>query len=66
MDANLQAAGYCVLLGFFLIGLVVKLTLKGRKHPPGPPGYPLVGNLALPQGPAWKAYRDLGNAYGEP
>ena len=33
-------------------------------HPPGPQGLPLLGNLKVPEGPSWKAYRQWGDLYG--
>ncbi|KAI0094959.1 cytochrome P450 [Irpex rosettiformis] len=39
-------------------------STKTLPHPPGPPGFPLIGNLAdLPSQPAWIAYLKMGEKY---
>lgn len=34
-------------------------------YPPGPQGWPLVGNLSLPTSPAYEAYRAMSDEYGK-
>ncbi|KAF8523968.1 cytochrome P450 [Hysterangium stoloniferum] len=39
---------------------------KGLRLPPGPPGYPIIGNLLdLPKRHEWKTYKDWANTYGD-
>ena len=40
---------------------------KGLPYPPGPPGWPVIGNLLdLPPLSTWLAYTDFSNKYGMP
>ena len=42
-----------------------KARSKGKHFPPGPPGFPLIGNrLNSPTFKAWLVYRDLCLKYG--
>lgn len=48
------------------VGAVVLFSRKQRRrHPPGPPGLPLVGNLFdLPKESTWLTYEAWGRKYG--
>jgi hypothetical protein len=42
-----------------------RIRRKGRSLPPGPRGYPLIGNaLDLPQERAWLTYAEWSKQYG--
>ena len=34
-------------------------------HPPGPRGWPIIGNLKVPDEPAFKVYRQWSEQYGK-
>ena len=55
----------CLLVILTLIIYLFSSRKKSRHpHPPGPPGYPIIGNVQLPDGNAWKEYRRWSDVYG--
>lgn len=66
---------YAVIAGTLTYALVAKAVLgKSRKRnpknlplPPGPKGYPLIGNLFdVPKDKPWVAYNEWSKKYGKP
>lgn len=58
-----------ILLGYVLFKQLKKdrSNPKGLPLPPGPKGYPLIGNLFdLPVNKAWLVYDEWSKTYGEP
>jgi len=55
---------------FLAVSLSLYLLVKFRGHitrkgPPGPPSWPIVGNLLdVPKEAPWIAYRDMSKKYG--
>jgi hypothetical protein len=56
-----------VVVSFVCLFLFKQLSSSRRsqKYPPGPPGIPVLGNVAdVPKEHAWKAFADLAKKYG--
>ena len=55
------------LLGAVVVVTYSLISFRSRRfpHPPGPRGYPFIGNLTVPADPAWKTYRRWSEIYGE-
>ena len=61
---DLQLVALCIVL-VFAAGAF--LRQKRRSLPPGPRGYPLIGNLFdLPREKEWLTYAEWGKKYGKP
>ena len=58
----------CLAISFFIYLLVGLRDLRrrgGLSYPPGPPSWPLIGNLLdLPKETPWTAYTDMSKKYG--
>ena len=53
----------------FFVYLLVQFRDRRRRgglpYPPGPPSWPIIGNLLdIPQGPAWRSFADMSKKYG--
>jgi len=57
---------YLSLFGAFILALVMKWRRPSLPYPPGPKGYPILGNvLDLTTGvPIWETVTSLANRYG--
>jgi len=57
---------YPLLFGVFILALIGKWKRPTIPHPPGPKGYPVLGNvLDLTKGvPLWEDVTSLANRYG--
>ena len=57
---------YSLLFGVFILALLRKWTRHTLPYPPGPKGYPILGNvLDLPKNvPIWESLTSLKNRYG--
>jgi hypothetical protein len=56
------AAVFCA---FFVRYLLQRRTERRKALPPGPPGYPLIGNaLEIPTSQEWLTYAKWGKQYG--
>jgi hypothetical protein len=51
-------------LGLVVLGLVRYLASPYRKVPPGPPGYPIIGNLLDMQDEPWLKFTGWRKKYG--
>lgn len=51
---------------FILYQLIVRLRRSHLRppYPPGPSGWPFIGNLHTPPEPAWKTYNEWSELYG--
>ena len=60
------SALYPLLFGAFIFALVRKRKRPASPYPPGPKGYPILGNvLDLPKNvPIWESLTSLKNRYG--
>ncbi|EKM49100.1 uncharacterized protein PHACADRAFT_214509 [Phanerochaete carnosa HHB-10118-sp] len=66
MSANTANIIVCVgvaLLGAALAYSFASSNSRQRRHPPGPYGYPFIGNIRVPADPAWKTYRQWSDVY---
>jgi hypothetical protein len=57
-----------VFLATGVVAILAYLALRPRKqlNPPGPPGWPVIGNLLdLPKKEGWKVYLDWGKQYSQ-
>ena len=46
-------------------GLLFALKSRRRlQYPPGPRGYPIIGNLTLPHDPLWEKVKAMSDEYG--
>ena len=57
---------YTLLLFVGVLSLALKWKKPARPYPPGPKGYPILGNvLDLPMGiPVWESFVSLAKNYG--
>ena len=59
----------CLAALFFLYLLVLfrdRRRRGGLPYPPGPPSWPIIGNLLdIPKDLAWRAYTDMSKKYGK-
>jgi hypothetical protein len=59
----------CLAISLFLYLLVVFRDHRrrgGLPYPPGPPSWPIIGNLLdVPKDTPWIAYADMSKKYGE-
>jgi hypothetical protein len=63
---DIMLALIAVLSLVILVGLVRRLISKNVNLPPGPPGYPLIGNIFdIPRQYAWLAFTQWGQLYGQ-
>ena len=59
----------CLVFALFLYLLIVFIRDRGRRgvflHPPGPPSWPIIGNLLdVPKDAPWIAYSNMSKKYG--
>lgn len=53
-------------MGLILVALYIGLKSKRQKHPPGPRGLPLIGNLLdMPTSHEWVQYRKWSKEFSE-
>jgi hypothetical protein len=52
-------------LGLIVLAVVRYLASPYRKLPPGPPGYPIIGNLLDMGGAQWLKFTDWRKKYGQ-
>ncbi|KAF8505426.1 cytochrome P450 [Russula emetica] len=52
-------------LGLIVLAVVRHLASPYRKLPPGPPGYPIIGNLLDMRGAPWFKFTDWRKKYGD-
>ena len=65
MENNLAIALFFASV-VFLIRFLYKRASQRHSLPPGPPGWPLVGNIMdIPTDYNWRGYAELGNKYGK-
>jgi hypothetical protein len=59
----------CLALSLFLylfVALRDHRTRRGLSYPPGPPSWPIIGNLLdVPKEAPWIAYADMSKRYGK-
>lgn len=54
-----------ILGSFLFLGMLKKRFRPALPLPPGPRGYPIIGNiLAMPSVTPWKRFREWSNVYG--
>ncbi|KAH9952749.1 cytochrome P450 [Russula dissimulans] len=64
----LNAADFLAALLFLYVCVTFygHITRRGHSYPPGPPSWPIIGNLFdVPKESPWIAYRDMSDKYGD-
>ena len=50
---------------YFLVSFIDHRRRGGLSYPPGPPSWPVIGNLLdVPKDAPWSAYADMSKKYG--
>src|ERR1700722_3225128 len=50
---------------YFLVSFIDHRRRGGLSYPPGPPSWPIIGNLLdVPKDAPWSAYADMSKKYG--
>ena len=69
MSVSEKYAGPALAVAVITIALVLakRMTLRRLPYPPGPKGYPIIGNLLdFPRNPVWEGLTKVAQAHGEP
>lgn len=69
MSVSEKYAGPALAVAVITIALVLakRMTLRRLPYPPGPKGYPIIGNLLdFPRNPVWEGLTKVAKAHGEP
>lgn len=56
--------GVCAVVAVLVYSLSVMKKKSSLPYPPGPQGYPIVGNLGFPGNPLWKKVQAMSEKYG--
>jgi hypothetical protein len=54
-----------ILLGLVVLSIARYITSPYRKLPPGPPGYPIIGNMLELRGQQWLKFTEWRKQYGQ-
>lgn len=65
MPLTTQDVAVCAVAAALAYAVRVYSKKSNLPYPPGPQGYPLIGNLGFPEDPAlWKKVRAMSEEYG--